>query len=71
MIGTMKLSLDDDVRAALKERRGEWKLIEEQSNVSHSWISKFVRGKIDNPGYATLKSLVGPLGLGKKKAGAR
>jgi transcriptional regulator with XRE-family HTH domain len=68
MIGAMNLSLDADVRAALQKRRGEWKLIAEQSKVSHSWISQFVRGKIDNPGYATLKSLAGPLGLEDKKA---
>ena len=60
----MSMSLDADVRAALEKRRGEWRLIAEQSNVSHSWISQFVRGKIPNPGYETLRGLARMLGVG-------
>lgn len=59
----MSMSLDADVRAALEKRRGEWKLIAEQSKISHSWISQFVRGKIPNPGYETLRGLAQRLGL--------
>jgi transcriptional regulator with XRE-family HTH domain len=45
------------VRAALDERRGDWIAVAKACRVSHSWISKFVRGQIGNPGYATLKRL--------------
>ena len=50
----MSINLDSEVRAALEQRRGEWKQIAAEAKVSHSWISQFVRGKIPNPGYATL-----------------
>lgn len=59
----MSISLDTDVRAALEARRGEWRLIAEQANVSHSWISQFVRGKIPNPGFETLRGLALSLGV--------
>lgn len=49
--------LDDKVRGALERRRGEWPLIARQADVSHSWLSKFVRREIGNPGYATLVRL--------------
>ncbi len=49
--------LDDLVRRMLAERRGDWPRIAREADVSHSWISQFVRGKIDNPGYATLRRL--------------
>lgn len=66
----MSMSLDADVRAALEKRRGEWRLIAEQSKVSHSWISQFVRGKIPNPGYETLRGLARALGVGGETAEA-
>lgn len=53
----METSLDEDVRKALAERKGDWPRIAVQAQVSHSWISQFVRRKIPNPGYATLKKL--------------
>lgn len=49
--------LDTKVREGLESRRGEWKTIAESAKVSHSWISQFVRGKIPNPGFATLQRL--------------
>lgn len=49
--------LDLAVRAALLERRGQWLAIAARCNVSHSWLSKFVNGRIDNPGYGTLMRL--------------
>jgi transcriptional regulator with XRE-family HTH domain len=49
--------LDIEVRGALERCRGTWPRIAAQCGVSHSWISKFVRGKIPNPGFATLQSL--------------
>lgn len=53
----MDIILDEQVRAALKARKGDWLRIAEQADVSHSWLSKFVNGHIDNPGFATLKRL--------------
>lgn len=53
----MSTDLDAVVREALDQRRGDWKRISEAADVSHSWISQFVRGKIPNPGYATLKRI--------------
>lgn len=53
----MSTELDAVVREALEQRRGDWKRISEAADVSHSWISQFVRGKIPNPGYATLKRI--------------
>lgn len=53
----MSNALDVEVRAALERKRGEWKQIAVDADVSHSWISQFVRGKIPNPGYATLRKL--------------
>lgn len=53
----MTAALDIEVRDLLNKRRGDWRLIAEQSGVSYSWISKFVNGHIPNPGYATLRDL--------------
>lgn len=49
--------LDREVRALIDKHRGQWKAIEAATGVSYSWLSKFARGKILNPGYATLKRL--------------
>ena len=53
----MSIQLDTDVRAALMRRRGNWQTVAKESGVSYSWISKFVNGHIQNPGFATLKDL--------------
>lgn len=53
----MSTSLDTEVRGLLIARRGGWKRIAERAGVSHSWISKFVNGRIANPGFATLRDL--------------
>jgi len=52
-----KKLLDDDVRDRLVARRGEWRQIAADANVSYSWVSQFVRRVIVNPGYHTLRSL--------------
>lgn len=49
--------LDAEVRGLLEMRRGDWPRIAKGAGVSHSWISQFVRQKIPNPGYATLRAL--------------
>lgn len=48
-------SLDVEVRTLLQKRRGDWAAIAKSAEVSHSWLSKFFRGEIPNPGYTTLK----------------
>ncbi len=55
--GGMETELDTELRAELDRRRGDWPRISKAADVSHSWVSQFVRGKIPNPGYATLKRL--------------
>lgn len=59
----MNTPLDQDIRSRLLARRGEWPAIAASSGVSHSWISKFVRGQIPNPGYTTLTRLGACLGI--------
>lgn len=51
------LDLDRAVKTLLEARRGEWPRIAQRADVSYSWLSKFVNGHIDNPGFATLKKL--------------
>lgn len=46
-----------EVRELLEKRRGDWPSITKEVDVSHSWISKFVRGHIQNPGTKTLLEL--------------
>ncbi|MEY2656110.1 MAG: hypothetical protein RLZZ524_3138 [Pseudomonadota bacterium] len=53
----MSEDLDAEVRSLLMDRKGEWKRIADVSNVSYSWISKFVNGHIPNPGFSTLRDL--------------
>lgn len=48
---------DVQIRERLQQRRGEWPVIAKAADVSHSWISQFVRGLIPNPGYRTLQKL--------------
>lgn len=50
-------NLDEEVRRLLDLHRGQWKHIPAETGVSYSWLSKFMRGKIANPGYVTLKRL--------------
>ena len=53
----MDTQLDTEVRQALVRLKGQWPEIARECGVSHSWISQFVRDKIPNPGFATLKRL--------------
>lgn len=56
-MGVMSTGLDTQVLETLEQRRGDWKRIADGSGVSYSWISQFARGRIPNPGYATLTKL--------------
>lgn len=52
--------IDDEVRAMLAARKGEWVHIAEQSgSVSYSWISQFMNGRIPGAKVDTLKKLRG------------
>ena len=53
----MNTGLDEEVRAMLEARRGDWRRIASEAGVSYSWISQFVRGLIPNPGFVTLRDL--------------
>ena len=53
--GPMEKPLDQAVKDILASRRGEWAEIAKAAQVSHSWLSKFVNGRIPNPGLATLR----------------
>ena len=61
-------NLDSKLRRELEKRRGDWPSIADGSNVSYSWLSKFVNGHIPNPGYTTLKGLHEYLNKQRKKA---
>lgn len=53
----MSTKFDAAIRQRLDARRGEWPEIAKQAGVSHSWLSKFMRGCIPNPGLRTLEKL--------------
>jgi len=53
----MKISIDAHIRSNLNLRRGRWAELARQSGVSYSWLSKFARGLIENPGLRTLERL--------------
>jgi transcriptional regulator with XRE-family HTH domain len=61
----MENRLDEQIKALLADRKGEWPQIAREAEVSHSWLSQFVRGKIGNPGYRTLVRLHGVLAAGR------
>ncbi len=56
-VETPDTPLDTEVRRLLDLHRGQWQAIASATGVSYSWLSKFARGKITNPGYATLSRL--------------
>jgi len=53
----MKTPIDTTIRNRLNARRGNWRELANQSGVSYSWLSKFARGCIANPGLRTLERL--------------
>ena len=48
---------ETEIKTLLESRRGDWTAIAKSSGVSHSWLSKFVNGHIDNPGIQTLRKV--------------
>ncbi len=46
-----------EIKELLLQRRGDWPTICKHVDVSHSWISNFVRGRVPNPYYRILYDL--------------
>lgn len=46
-----------EVKSLLESKRGDWQAIADRADVSHSWLSKFVNGRIPNPGTQTLRKV--------------
>ena len=44
-------------REMLAKCKGQWPEVAERAEVSHPWISKFMRGKIPNSGVKTLDAV--------------
>lgn len=53
----MSTKLDDAIRKRLAAAKGDWVEIALLAGVSHSWMSKFMNGRIHNPGIRTLEKL--------------
>jgi len=53
----MDTPLDKQIQSLLDTRKGDWPAIAEAAGVSYSWLSKFTRGRIKNPGYGTLRRI--------------
>lgn len=53
----MSESLKDQVLQLLRESRGKWPVIAEQSGVGYWWILKFIANKIPNPGFDKIERL--------------
>lgn len=49
--------IDTDVAARLQRVKGSWSVVAEQSGVSYSWISQYMRGLIHNAGVDTLRKV--------------
>lgn len=50
-------TIEDELKTLLKARRNDWRDIIALSNVSYSWLWKFVNGDIPNPGVQTLRDV--------------
>ena len=57
MVKKHHIHLDVHVKALLEGRRGDWEVIAKDAGISYSWLSKFARNLIPNPGYVTLRRL--------------
>ena len=58
---------DEELKAALDARKGDWPAVAHDAGVSYSWLTKYAAGKIGNPGYATLVKLRDALKAPKKQ----
>lgn len=53
----MTESLKDQVLRMLRDNRGKWPVIAEESGVGYWWILKFTANKIPNPGFDKIERL--------------
>ena len=51
------MELLEQTREMLAKCKGRWPEVAERAEVSHPWISKFMRGKIPNSGIMTLDAV--------------
>jgi hypothetical protein len=46
-----------DVQDYLESRRGKWREIAVEAEVSYDWLTKFMQGQISEPGYNKIHRL--------------
>jgi len=51
------MSLITSIRAELLARKGSWRKICSDTNLSYWWLTKFAQGRISNPGTVNLEIL--------------
>lgn len=51
------MSLITSIRAELLARKGNWRKICSDTNLSYWWLTKFAQGRISNPGAMNLEIL--------------
>lgn len=51
------MSLITSVRGELLARKGTWRKICSDTNLSYWWLTKFAQGRINNPGTVNLEIL--------------
>lgn len=51
------MSTLDKVITRLESRKGDWKQIADDADVSYSWLTKLAQKKIPNPGIKTIERL--------------
>lgn len=64
----MHTDLDKRLITILQDCKGDLPRISREASVSYSWITKFASGRIENPGYETLRRLNAALARNKKRA---
>lgn len=64
----MHIDLDKRLITILQSCKGDLPRISREASVSYSWITKFASGRIENPGYETLRRLNAALTRDKKRA---
>ncbi|WP_146010176.1 hypothetical protein [Burkholderia sp. WAC0059] len=51
------MSIIASIRTALLARKGNWRKICDETNLSYWWLTKFAQGRISNPGTVNLEIL--------------
>ena len=63
----MHIDLNKRLITILQSCKGDLPRISREASVSYSWITKFASGRIENPGYETLRRLDAALTRDKKR----